>query len=79
MMRVVLLVLALTGVCDGILPEIVDSGIAHILEDYSDRGHTELDRMYVEVEQLPEDPQQTPEDAFGQVGSSASQSASLFI
>ena len=69
MMRVVLLVLALTAVCHGILPEIVDSGITHILEDNSDQRQTELDRMFVEVEQLPEDPQQKPEDAFHQVGS----------
>ncbi|XP_041794083.1 dickkopf-related protein 3a [Chelmon rostratus] len=66
MMRVALLVLALTAVSNGILPEIVDSGISHILEDNSEQGQTELDRMFVEVEQLPEDPQQKPEDAFHQ-------------
>ncbi|XP_070766688.1 dickkopf-related protein 3a [Enoplosus armatus] len=66
MMRVALLVLALTAVCNGILPEIVDSGISHILEDNSAPGLTELDRMFVEVEQLPEDPQQKTEDAFHQ-------------
>ncbi|KAM9366987.1 dickkopf-related protein 3a [Symphorus nematophorus] len=65
-MRVALLVLALTAVCHGILPEIVDSGITHILEDHADQTQTELDRMFVEVEQLPEDPQQKPEDAFHQ-------------
>ncbi|KAM4592782.1 dickkopf-related protein 3a [Odontesthes bonariensis] len=61
MMRSALLVLALTAVSNGILPEIVDSGINHILE-----GKPYLDRMFVEVEQLPEDPQQKPEDAFPQ-------------
>ncbi|XP_070691606.1 dickkopf-related protein 3a [Pempheris klunzingeri] len=61
MMRVPLLVLALTAVCNGILPEIVDSGISHILEDNSAQ-----DRVFVEVEQLPEDPQPKPEDAFHQ-------------
>ncbi|KAG8001554.1 Dickkopf-related protein 3 [Nibea albiflora] len=65
-MRVALLVLALTAVCNGILPEIVDSGISHILEDNSEQRQTELDRMFVEVEQLQEDPQQKPEDAFHQ-------------
>lgn len=68
MMRVALLVLALTAVCSGILPEIVDPGITHILEDNSAQGQTELDRMFVEVDQLPEDPQQKPEHAFHQVG-----------
>ncbi|KAF1392840.1 hypothetical protein PFLUV_G00032220 [Perca fluviatilis] len=66
MMRVALLVLALTAVCNGILPEIVDLGISHILEDDSSQGQTELDRTFVKVEQLPEDPQQKPEDAFHQ-------------
>ncbi|XP_071344624.1 dickkopf-related protein 3a [Trachinotus anak] len=70
--RVVLLVLALTAVCSGILPEIVDSGIGHILEDNSVQGQTELDRMFVEVEQLPEDPQQKPGDAFHQSNNSVS-------
>lgn len=71
MMRVALLVLALTAVCNGILPEIVDSGISHILEDNSDQRRAELDLMFVEVEQLPEDPQKKPadEDASHQVGS----------
>lgn len=69
MMRVALLVLALTAVCNGILPEIVDSGISHMLEDNSEQRQTELDRMFVEVEQLQEEPQQKPEDAFHQVGS----------
>ena len=70
MMRVALLVFALTAVCNGILPEIVDSGISHILEDNSDQRRAELDRMLVEVEQLPEDPQKKPaddEDASHQV------------
>uniref|UniRef100_UPI0037E7264F dickkopf-related protein 3a n=1 Tax=Semicossyphus pulcher TaxID=241346 RepID=UPI0037E7264F len=66
MMRAVLLVLALTAVCNGILPELVDSGITHILGDNSALGQPELDRMFVEVEQLPRDPQQKPEDAFHQ-------------
>jgi len=67
MTRVVLLVLALTAVCHGILPEIVHSDFIHILEDNSAAGRPELDR-FVEVEQLPEDPQQKPEDAFHEVG-----------
>lgn len=56
MWRVALLVLVLTAVCNGILPEIVDSGISHILEE-----QTEQDRMFVEVEQLPEEKQQETE------------------
>ncbi|XP_026175969.1 dickkopf-related protein 3a [Mastacembelus armatus] len=64
MMRMALLVLALTAGCHAILPEIVDSGINHILEGDSGPGQTELDRTFVEVEQLQEDPQQKPEDAF---------------
>ena len=69
MMRVALLVLALTTVCNGILPEIVDSGISHILDDNFVQTQPELDSTFVEVEQLPEDPQQQkPEDAFHQVG-----------
>eukprot|EP00064_Thunnus_orientalis_P002695 superscaffoldBa00000206_g2702 len=61
MLRVSLLVLALTAVCNGILPEIVDSGISHILEDNSAQGQTDLDRMFVEVEQLPEEKQHKTE------------------
>lgn len=76
-MRVALLVLALTAVCNGILPEIVDSGISHILEDNSAQGQAELDRVFVEVEQLPEDPQRKPEDAFHQVGRQLRPSASI--
>lgn len=68
-MRVALLVLTVTASCDAILPEIVDSGVGHILEDNSAQGQTELDRTFVEVEQLQEDPQPKPEDAFHQVGS----------
>lgn len=67
MMRVVLLVLAVTAVCDSILPEIVDSGLGHILEDNSVQGQAEPDSVFVEVEQLPEDPQHQPEDVFHQV------------
>lgn len=80
MMRVALLVLALTAVCNAILPEIVDSGISHILEDNSDQRRAELDRMFVEVEQLPEDPQKKPaddEDASHQVGSQLHLSVSI--
>lgn len=77
MMRVVLHVLALTAVCNGILPEIVNSGINHILEDNSALGQNEVDRMFVEVEQLPVDPQQKPEDAFHQVGSQLHLSVSI--
>ncbi|XP_020481435.2 dickkopf-related protein 3a isoform X1 [Labrus bergylta] len=66
MMRVALLVLAHASVCSGILPEIVNSGISHILADNSALGQNELDRMFVEVEQLPGDPQLKPEDAFHQ-------------
>ena len=67
-MQVALLVLALTAVCNGILPEIVNSGISHILLDNSVQGGTEQDSTFVEVEQLPEDLQHKPEDAFHQVG-----------
>ncbi|KAM7406114.1 hypothetical protein PAMP_000513 [Pampus punctatissimus] len=59
MLRVALLVVALTAVCNGILPDIVHTGITHILEDKSAQGQTDLDRMFVEVEQLPEEKQQT--------------------
>ncbi|XP_074522119.1 dickkopf-related protein 3a [Halichoeres trimaculatus] len=72
MMRVVLHILALTAVCNGILPEIVNSGINHILEDNSALGQNEQDRMFVEVEQLPVDPQLKPEDAFHQKNESVS-------
>lgn len=68
-MRVALLLLALTAVCNGILPEIVHPGISHILGDYY--GQTEqnqLDDEYVEVEQLSEDLQQKTEDALQPVG-----------
>uniref|UniRef100_A0A3B3CY01 Dickkopf WNT signaling pathway inhibitor 3a n=1 Tax=Oryzias melastigma TaxID=30732 RepID=A0A3B3CY01_ORYME len=64
MMRSALLVLALTAVCSGILPEIVDSGINHIPE-----GRAWEERMFEGVEQPPEDPQLKPEDAAPQVGS----------
>lgn len=63
MMRVALLVLALTTVCDGIIPEIVYPGVSHILEDNSAPGPTELGRTFVEVEQLPEGPEQEPDVA----------------
>uniref|UniRef100_A0A1A8CW64 Dickkopf homolog 3a n=1 Tax=Nothobranchius kadleci TaxID=1051664 RepID=A0A1A8CW64_NOTKA len=65
MMRSALLVLVLTAVCDGILPEIAYSGINHIVE-----GPSELDRVF--VEQLPEDPHPKPEDAFPQENKSVS-------
>lgn len=68
-MRVALLLLALTAVCNGILPEIVHPGISHILGDYY--GQTEqnqLDDEYVEVEQRSEDLQQKTEDAVQPVG-----------
>ncbi|XP_076012163.1 dickkopf-related protein 3a [Genypterus blacodes] len=48
-----------------ILPEIVDSGISHFLEDNSALGNTALNRMYVDPQdeqQSPEDEQQSPED-----------------
>ncbi|XP_067352615.1 dickkopf-related protein 3a isoform X2 [Channa argus] len=70
MMRVALLVLAVTGTSDAILPETGNNGISHILEDNSAYGQTELDRMFVEVEQLQEDPQPKPEDAFHQKNNS---------
>lgn len=60
MTRVALLVSALTAVCYGIIPDIVDSGIRHIPGDDYD--------VFVEVEQLPADPQQKPEDGLYQVG-----------
>ncbi|KAK5620410.1 hypothetical protein CRENBAI_024447 [Crenichthys baileyi] len=65
MMRSILAVLALTGVCYGILPEIAESGINHIVE-----GPSELDRIV--VQQLQEDAQQKPEDAFPQANNSVS-------
>uniref|UniRef100_A0A096LWN9 Dickkopf WNT signaling pathway inhibitor 3a n=1 Tax=Poecilia formosa TaxID=48698 RepID=A0A096LWN9_POEFO len=57
-MRYILTLLALPAVCNGILPEIVESGINHIVE-----GPSELDRILVQ-----EDPLQKPEDAFPQQG-----------
>ncbi|XP_061599222.1 dickkopf-related protein 3a [Cololabis saira] len=57
MMRSALLVLALTAVSNGILPEIADSGISHILQ------------VPTEAEQL-QDPQQQPEDALPQTNES---------
>lgn len=62
-MRSVLTVLALTAVCNGILPEIVESGINHIVE-----GPSELDRLF--EQQLEEDPQRKPERAFPQENNS---------
>ncbi|XP_029701562.1 dickkopf-related protein 3a isoform X2 [Takifugu rubripes] len=63
-MRVALLVLALTAVCNGILPEIVHPGVTHILGDYyGQTGQPELDDESVEVEQRSEDLQPAPEDA----------------
>lgn len=67
MAQVVLLVLALTALCDGILPETVDSGISHMLEDrYPQTGQVEQDGVLVEVQQLPGDSQ--PDDGLHQVG-----------
>lgn len=77
MVPAVLLVLAVTAVCNGILPEIVNSGISHILEDDSAQGQAEPDSVFVEVEQLPEDPQQKPEDSFHQVSSQLHLSLSI--
>lgn len=68
-MRVALLLLALTAVCNGILPEIVHPGISHILGDYyGQTGQNQLDDEYVEVEQQSEDLQQKTEDAVQPVG-----------
>lgn len=68
-MRVALLVLALTAVCDGILPEIVHPGVTHILGDYyGQTGQPELDDESVEVEQRSEDLQPAAEDAARPVG-----------
>uniref|UniRef100_A0A673CPF5 Dickkopf WNT signaling pathway inhibitor 3a n=1 Tax=Sphaeramia orbicularis TaxID=375764 RepID=A0A673CPF5_9TELE len=64
--RLALLMSVLTAPGHGILPEIVDSGISHILEDNPAPGQEDLDRAFVQVEQLPEDPQHKPEDAFHQ-------------
>uniref|UniRef100_A0A3Q3K7V6 Dickkopf N-terminal cysteine-rich domain-containing protein n=1 Tax=Monopterus albus TaxID=43700 RepID=A0A3Q3K7V6_MONAL len=69
MMRTALLVLALPAVCSAILPDIVDSGISHILLDNSAHGQTDQDPVFVEVKQLQEDPQQKPEDAVNQKSS----------
>ncbi|KAM3624973.1 uncharacterized protein V6R79_004572 [Siganus canaliculatus] len=65
-MQVALLVISLSAVCNGILPEIADRGITHILEDNSVQGQTELDRTLVEVQQLPKDPQPKSEDELHQ-------------
>lgn len=68
-MRVALLLLALTAVCNGILPEIVHPGISHILGDYfGQTGQNQLDDEYVEVEQRSEDLRQKSEDALQLVG-----------
>ncbi|CAJ1049640.1 dickkopf-related protein 3a [Xyrichtys novacula] len=72
MMRVALLILSLSAVCNGILPEIVNSGINHILDNNYAFEQNEPDSTFVEVEQLPEDPQQKPEDAFHQKNESDS-------
>lgn len=77
MVPAVLLVLAVTAVCNGILPEIVNPGISHILEDDSAQGQAEPDSVFVEVEQLPEDHQQKPEDSFHQVSSQLHLSLSI--
>lgn len=63
MTQVVLLVLALTAVCHGVLPETADSGISQILEDRY--FQTEQDGVLVEVQQLPEGSQ--PDDGLHQV------------
>lgn len=60
--RIALLVLALLPVCSGILPEIMDSGISHILGDDDTQGQTEPEHPLVGVEQPPE------EDGDHQVG-----------
>ncbi|XP_038154619.1 dickkopf-related protein 3a [Cyprinodon tularosa] len=60
MMRSIFTFLALTAVCNGILPEIAESGINHIVE-----GPSELDRIL--VQQVQEDQQQKPDDASPQV------------
>lgn len=67
-LRVLLLVFALTASTYGILPEIVDSGISLILEDNSAQGHTALNPMFVEAQ----DAQQSPEDALQHQVSSSS-------
>lgn len=55
MMRVALLLLTVSAVCYGILPDIVDSSISHILGEHHGPGQTELDHTFVEVEQLQEE------------------------
>ncbi|KAM4630468.1 dickkopf-related protein 3a [Polymixia lowei] len=68
MLRLTLLVLlGLTTPINGILPEIVDSGINHILEDNSADGQTALNNMFVEVKQLTEDTQQNLQDTSHQM------------
>lgn len=74
MFRLALLVSVLSAPGHGILPEIVDSGISHILEDNPAPGQKDLDRVFVEVQQLPEDPQHKPEDAFHQRNESVTRS-----
>lgn len=58
-MRLILLFSAVTAVCHGILPEIINSGISHILEEHPSAEETELERKFVDVEQLQEDPQRS--------------------
>lgn len=68
-MRVALLLLALTAVCNGILPEIVHPGVTHILGDYyGQTGQPELDDASVEAEPRSEDLQPGTEDALRPVG-----------
>lgn len=55
MMRVALLLLTISAVCYGILPDIVHSGISHILGDSYGPGPTEMNPTFVEVEQLQEE------------------------
>lgn len=54
-MRVAVLLLSISAVCHGILPDIVDSGISHILGDYYGPGQTEPNPTFVEVEPLQEE------------------------
>ncbi|XP_028333047.1 dickkopf-related protein 3a [Gouania willdenowi] len=53
MIRAALLSLALAAVCHAILPEIVNSGISHILEESLARAQSEQDNVLVEVEPKP--------------------------
>uniref|UniRef100_A0A8C6SQT9 Dickkopf WNT signaling pathway inhibitor 3a n=1 Tax=Neogobius melanostomus TaxID=47308 RepID=A0A8C6SQT9_9GOBI len=60
MLSVTLLMLLLIAPTRGILPDIVDSGLNHILGDVFSQGQTELDTPSVKEEQLQVKPELAP-------------------